>query len=124
MHQKVCPIHVNIFVPCLFLATICHDVVPELFGTFNSTTSTKSEVQLSRTFQTIVASFAKNPFVSPSPGWPKYNPNATTVANLAFNGNVALNNVVQTTSPKQLDKTCAAFWDQILLLPPTGASDV
>jgi hypothetical protein len=79
---------------------------------------------MSSTFQTIVASFAKNPFASPAPGWPKYNPNATTIANLAFNGNVALNNVVQTASPTQLDAPCAAFWNQIDLAPPTGAGVV
>jgi carboxylesterase type B len=98
--------------------------LPELFGTFNSTSATPSEVQLSSTFQTIVASFAKDPFVSPAPGWPKYNPNAATVANLAFNGNVAPNNVVQTTSPAQLDEACAALWNKIVLLPPTGSGDV
>jgi hypothetical protein len=101
-----------------------HHAVLELFGTFNSTSATASEVQLSNTFQTIVASFAKNPFVSPVPAWPKYNPNATTLANLAFNGNVALDNVVQTTSPAQLDEACAPFWDSIVLSPPTGAGAV
>ena len=106
----------------LFLAIMCHDLVPELFGTFNSTTATQSEVQLSSTFQAIVASFAKNPFVSPAPAWPKYNPNATTLANLAFNGNVALNDVVQTRSPAQFDGPCAGLWDKILLTPPTGAA--
>ncbi|KIM75270.1 hypothetical protein PILCRDRAFT_13689 [Piloderma croceum F 1598] len=98
--------------------------LPELFGTYNRTSATASEVQLSSTFQTIVASFAKNPFVSPVPSWPKYNPNSTTLANLAFNGNVALNNVVQTTSTAQLDEACAPFWDSIVLLPPTGAGAV
>jgi hypothetical protein len=101
-----------------------HDVVLELFGAYNRTSSTESEVQLSSTFQTIVASFAKNPSAPPAPGWPRYNPNATTLANLAFDGNVALNNVVQTASPSQLDKTCAAFWDKNLLSPPTGAGVV
>ncbi|KIM77500.1 hypothetical protein PILCRDRAFT_11943 [Piloderma croceum F 1598] len=66
---------------------------------------------------TIQHSPAKNPFVSPAPTWPKYNPNSTTLANLAFNGIVGLNNVVQTTSPAQLDGTCKAFWDKILLSP-------
>ena len=98
--------------------------VPEIFGTFNRTTATSSEAQLSGTFQTIVASFAKNPFVSPAPAWPKYNPNSTTLAKLAFDGNVVLNNVVQTASPAQLDQSCAAFWDKIVLLPPTGADFV
>jgi hypothetical protein len=71
-----------------------------------------------------VASFAKNPFISPVPTWPKYNPNTTTLANLAFNGNVALKNVVQTTSPAQLNEGCTAFWNNILLSPPTGAGRV
>lgn len=106
------------------LITMCYDVVPEVFGTFNRTTATPSEVQLSSTLQTIVASFAKDPFISPAPAWPKYNPNRATLANLAFNGNVALNNVVQTSSPSQLDQTCTAFWDKFLLLPPTGAGRV
>jgi hypothetical protein len=97
-----------------------HNIVIELFGTYNRTNATASEVQLSSTFQTIVASFAKNPFTPPAPGWPRYNPNATTIANLAFNGNVVLNNVVQTASPSQLDETCAAFWNKIILLPPAG----
>jgi hypothetical protein len=94
--------------------------VPEIFGTFNITTATPSEVELSSTLQTVVTSFAKNPFVSPAPGWPEYNPDATTLANLAFNGNVSPNNVVKLTSPAQLDQACTAFWDQLLLLPPTG----
>jgi hypothetical protein len=100
---------------------MCHDVVPELFGTFNRTTATASEVQLSSTFQTIIASFAKNPFISPAPAWPRYNPNDTTLAKLAYDGNVALNNVVEVASPAQLDQACTTFWNTILLLPPTGA---
>ena len=96
----------------------------ELFGTFNRTTATPNEVTLSSTFQTIVANFAKNPFVSPAPNFPRYNPAAATLAMLAFSGNVELNNVAQPVLPTQFDTPCAALWDEILLLPPTGAGDV
>jgi hypothetical protein len=91
--------------------------VPLLFGTFNSTVanSTPAEFQLSKTFQTMVANFIKNPTVSPAPNFVKYNPNATTLAELAFDGNVAMNNVVQNISPAQFDAACLALWDQILL---------
>jgi hypothetical protein len=121
IRQNVSLIHANIFAWCLPLATTCCNLVPELFGTFNRTTATGSEVQLSNTFQTIVASFAKNPFVSPAPAWPRYNPNDITLAKLGYDGNVALTNVVQAVSPAQLDMACTAIWNKILLLPPTGA---
>jgi hypothetical protein len=101
---------------------MCYHVVPEIFGTYNGTTATASEIQLSDTMQTVVASFAKNPFASPAPGWPKYNPNSTTLAKLAYNGNVALNNVVETALPASEDRVCSALWNKILLLPPTGAA--
>jgi hypothetical protein len=47
--------------------------------------------------QTLIANFAKNPVVAPAPNWPKYIPGnaTTTLAKLAYNGNVALGNVVQ-----------------------------
>jgi|SRR5882762_3835626 hypothetical protein len=105
------PTDAHVFILYLFPV---HDLVPELFGTFNRTTATLSEVQLSSTFQAIVASFAKNPFVSPAPTWPTYNPDAATLANLAFHGNVAPDNVVEATSPAQLDRACTLFWDKIL----------
>jgi hypothetical protein len=124
MHQNVSSTNTNILVSYLFLVIVYNDVVFELFGTFNTTGATESEVELSNTFQTIVASFAKDPFTSPAPGWPKYNPAEATLANLAFNGNVALNNVVQTTSPAQTDNSCKALWDQILLEPFSSPIDV
>jgi hypothetical protein len=71
--------------------------VPEIFGTFNPPTATAPEVTLSQTMQTIVANFVKNPAVSPAPNWSKYVPGSatTTLAKLAYNGNVVANNVVQ-----------------------------
>jgi carboxylesterase 2 len=92
-------------------------VVPLLFGTFNTTGATAAEAQLSKTFQTMVANFVKNPTSPPAPNFPKYNPNLNdTIAELAFNGNVEMDNVVQTVSPAQFDEACLALWDQILAL--------
>ncbi|KAK7436644.1 hypothetical protein VKT23_019051 [Stygiomarasmius scandens] len=68
----------------------------ELFGTFNAITATPNEVTLSSTFQTVVANFIKNPDASPAPNWEKYVPgsNTQTLAKLAYQGNVQVNNVV------------------------------
>jgi carboxylesterase 2 len=90
--------------------------VPLLFGTFNTTGATAAEAQLSKTFQTMVANFVKNPTRSPAPNFLKYNPSLNnTLAELAFNGNVEMGNVVQAVSPSQFDEACLALWDQILL---------
>lgn len=47
--------------------------------------------------QTLIANFVKNPSVPPAPYWPKYVPGntTTTLARLAYEGNVALRNIVQ-----------------------------
>ena len=121
INQNVSPICT---VSCLINFTWRYHVVPGIFGTFNRTTANSSEVQLSDTLQTIVGSFAKNPFAPPLPSWPKYNPNSTTLAKLAFNGNVATTDVVQTASPASEDQTCSALWDKILASPPTGVNFV
>jgi hypothetical protein len=62
--------------------------------------------------QTLVANFVKNPTVSPAPGWPKYIPGnrTTTLAKLAYNGNVELNNVVQVVGSDSMVR------DQVLFL--------
>jgi hypothetical protein len=54
-------------------------------------------VELSHTMQTLIANFVKNPSVPPAWHWPKYVPGntTTTLARLAYEGNVALGNVVQ-----------------------------
>ncbi|KAJ7022064.1 Alpha/Beta hydrolase protein [Mycena alexandri] len=89
--------------------------LPEIFGTFNPATATASEVTLSHTMQAIVANFVKNPTVAPAANWPKYIPGplTTTLAKLAYNGNVATSNVVQTVKSDSIDGPCA-FWDTIL----------
>jgi carboxylesterase type B len=71
--------------------------VPEIFGTFIAATATPAEATLSHTMQTLVANFVKNPTVAPAPNWPKYVPGnrTTTLAKLAYSGNVEANNVVQ-----------------------------
>jgi carboxylesterase 2 len=88
-----------------------------LFGTFNTTGATAAETRLSKTFQTMVANFVKNPTRSPAPNFPKYNLNLNnTLAKLAFNGNVEMGNAVQVVSPSQFDEACLALWDQIVQL--------
>ncbi|KAJ7706471.1 Alpha/Beta hydrolase protein [Mycena rosella] len=69
----------------------------EIFGTFNVSTATPAEVTLSRTMQTLIANFVKDPAQPPADGWPKYVPgNGTrTLAKLAYEGNVQANDVVQ-----------------------------
>lgn len=71
--------------------------MPELFGTFNPSTATANEVTLSKTFQTAIANFIKNPNESPAPNWPKYIPGSLTqtLARLAYVGNVETDNFVQ-----------------------------
>jgi len=90
--------------------------LPEIFGTFNPPTATAPEVTLSQTMQTIVANFVKNPAVSPAPNWSKYVPGSTTttLAKLAYNGNVVANNVVQAVESDSIDGPCNALWNLFL----------
>jgi hypothetical protein len=75
----------------------------EIFGTYPST-ATASEKTLSQTMEAIVANFARNPATGPAPNWPKYVPGntTTTLAKLAYNGNVALANVMQAAGSNSL----------------------
>ncbi|KAJ7160292.1 Alpha/Beta hydrolase protein [Mycena filopes] len=88
--------------------------LPEIFG-FTSTSATAPEVTLSRTMQGIIASFVKAPTVSPALNWPKYVPgsNTTTLAKIAYNGNVEPGNVVQAVESDSMDGPCA-LWNSIL----------
>ncbi|KAJ7239156.1 Alpha/Beta hydrolase protein [Mycena rebaudengoi] len=90
--------------------------LPEIFGTFNRSTAKSSEVELSHTMQTLIANFVKNPSVPPAWHWPKYVPGntTTTLARLAYEGNVALGNVVQVAESDSVDGPCDALWNQIL----------
>ncbi|KAJ7916494.1 Alpha/Beta hydrolase protein [Mycena leptocephala] len=87
----------------------------EIFGTFNRSTATPSEITLSHTMETVIANFVKNPLVSPAPRWPKYVPgNRTkTLAKLAYDGNVGLGDVVQAVESDSVDGPCA-LWNQFL----------
>ena len=87
-----------IIIPFLFL-------VPILFGTFNRSTATSEEVELSQSLQTAFANFAKNPNSSPAPHWPPYEPElpgnaySHTLAKIAYEGNVGFGNFVQPVQP-------------------------
>jgi hypothetical protein len=57
------------------LPPTCCAIVPILFGTYNKSTATAAEVELSRSLQTAFANFAKDPMnASPAPNWPAYEP--------------------------------------------------
>ncbi|KAJ7480180.1 Alpha/Beta hydrolase protein [Mycena galericulata] len=89
--------------------------LPEVFGTYNRTTATAAEATLSGTMQTIVGNFIKNPTTAPAPNWPKYVPGnkTTTLAKLAYEGNVLASDVVQAVESDSIDAPCT-FWDQLL----------
>ncbi|KAK7436643.1 hypothetical protein VKT23_019050 [Stygiomarasmius scandens] len=88
----------------------------ELFGTFNASTATPDEVTLSNTFQTVVANFIKNPDASPAPNWEKYVPgsNTQTLAKLAYQGNVQVDNMVMPAQSDSVDGPCEALWNKFL----------
>ena len=79
--------------------------MPILFGTFNRSTATSAEVELSRSLQTAFTNFAKNPNSSPAPHWPPYEPDLPgnaythTLAKIAYQGNVGFGNFVQPVQP-------------------------
>ncbi|KAF9074673.1 Alpha/Beta hydrolase protein [Rhodocollybia butyracea] len=89
--------------------------LPEFFGTFNASTATPDQVTLSKTFQTAIANFIKNPNRSPAPNWPEYVPgnNTQTLARLAYNNNVEIGNFVQAVTSDSQDAPCAV-WNTFL----------
>ncbi|KAF7306525.1 Carboxylic ester hydrolase [Mycena indigotica] len=90
--------------------------LPEIFGTFNRTTATAAEATLSQTMQTVIGNFVKNPAIAPASKWPKYVPGkqTTTLAKLAYNGNVDLSNLVEAVESDSIDGPCDAFWNKFL----------
>ncbi|KAF7306522.1 Carboxylic ester hydrolase [Mycena indigotica] len=86
-----------------------------IFGTYNRTTATPTEVTLSKTMQTVIANFVKDPFTSPAPRWGKYDAGKKTsiLAKLAYDGKVRLSNVVDAVRGDSLDGPCT-LWDQFL----------
>lgn len=91
-------------------------IVQEIFGTFNSTTASAAEKTLSATMQTVWTNFIKNPFTYPAPNWLEFVPGNDTLslAKLAFNGNVELNNVVQPAPAGLDDGPCDNLWNSLL----------
>jgi hypothetical protein len=94
------------FVPqhcCLYYHSAA---VPILFGTFNQSTATAAEAELSHSLQTAFANFAKDPVnESPAPNWFPYQPDlpgvsvAPTLAKMAYHGNVHLDDFVEPVEP-------------------------
>ncbi|KAH9971639.1 Alpha/Beta hydrolase protein, partial [Russula compacta] len=87
--------------------------LPILFGTYNRSTATAAEVELSHSFQTAFANFAKDPASSPAPNWPSYNPSLPTLAKIAYDGNVDSYNFVEPVPPNSTDGPCSVL-DQFL----------
>jgi hypothetical protein len=75
--------------------------VPIIFGTFNRSTSTTDEVELSQTLQTAFGKFVKDPGYDFAANWPKYNANASvpTLAKIAYHGNVQPDNFAEPVDP-------------------------
>ncbi|KAJ7072967.1 Alpha/Beta hydrolase protein [Mycena amicta] len=87
----------------------------EIFGTYNRSTATGEEATLSQTMQRTIANFVKNPAAAPAPNWAKYVPGnrTTTLAKLAYNGNVLTTNLVQSVESDSTDGPCS-LWDTLL----------
>ena len=86
--------------------------MPIVFGTYNTTTASPAEVELSQSFQTALADFAKNPVdISPAPNWPQYEPGFLgiarnpTLAKLAYDGNVDLDDFIKLVQPISIVST-------------------
>ena len=104
--SHTCPVyHNNECFLNRYHAYLYHFVVPILFGTFNRSTATSAEVELSRSLQTAFANFAKNPNSSPAPHWAPYEPEVSgnaythTLAKIAYQGNMGFGNFVQPVQP-------------------------
>ncbi len=68
--------------------------------------------------QTAIANFVKDPYNSPLPSWPMYQPSndVPTLAKLAYSGNVGIDNVVEVVPSGSFDSVCT-FWNAILTAP-------
>ena len=105
-----CPVyHYNEFLR--LSSYLYHFVVPILFGTFNRSTATPAEVELSQSLQTAFANFAISPDCSPAPHWPAYQPEVAgkasilTLAKIAHEGNVNFGTFVQPVQPDSTGST-------------------
>ena len=89
--------------------------MPILFGTFNRSTATSAELELSQSLQTAFANFVKNPNSSPAPDWPPYEPEGSeetcpTLAKIAYEGNVDYGNFIQLVQPN----STVSHWTRIM----------
>ena len=81
--------------------------MPILFGTFNKSTATSAEVELSQSLQTAFANFAKNPTSSPAPHWAPYEPKVSgnaythTLGKIGNQGNVGFGKGVELSQSLQ-----------------------
>jgi hypothetical protein len=99
-----------------FFSVVCTTLTPLLFyyfvtvhilfGTFNKSTATAAEAELSHSFQTAFANFAKDPVnASPAPNWPAYEPELLgttvppTLAKIAYHGNVNMDDFIDLVEP-------------------------
>lgn len=80
--------------------------MPLLFGTFNRSTATAAEAELSQSLQTAFANFVKDPLnASPAPNWPAYESgflgisDIPTLAQIAYAGNVGFGDFVKPVQP-------------------------
>lgn len=80
--------------------------MPLLFGTFNRSTATAAEAELSQSLQTAFANFVKDPLnASPAPNWPAYESgflgisDIPTLAEIAYAGNVGFGDFVKPVQP-------------------------
>jgi len=83
-----------------------HAIVPILFGTYNRSTATAAEVELSQSLQTAFANFAKDPVnATLAPNWTAYEPGIVgiapvpTLAEIAYQGNVGFDDFIQPVQP-------------------------
>jgi hypothetical protein len=82
-----------------------------VFGTLNRSTTTADEVELSQSLQNAFATFVKNPGASPAPNWPAYeadvsgNTAVSTLAKIAYHGNVQLDDFVEPIDPSSTVST-------------------
>jgi hypothetical protein len=114
-------------------STFYHEKVPLLFGTFNQSTATAAEAELSRSLQTAFANFIKNPVSAPAPNWPAYEPGFLgiapdpTLAEIAYEGNVDLDDFVKPVQPiskvttrSLYAKLCLIIADRLVLVVKDG----
>jgi len=98
--------------------------LPILFGTYNRSTATAAEIELSKSLQRAFANFVKNPVnTPPAPIWAAYEPgfvgiaSVPTLAEIAYQGNVGFDDFIEPAQPISKDGPCIV-WDAFLDFRP------